>query len=124
MTIEQIARATHEMNRTFCQILGDDSQMAWEDAPDWQRESKIAAVSAISKGETITPEEQHKRWMCEKLEDGWKHGEIKDAAAKTHPCLVPYAELPPEQRAKNKIFRVVAIGLLQAEAASRYTYQI
>lgn len=34
--VEQIARMAHEANRAYCQALGDDSQPAWEDAPEWQ----------------------------------------------------------------------------------------
>jgi hypothetical protein len=32
MTLEQIARVAHEVNRAYCQALGDQSQPAWEDA--------------------------------------------------------------------------------------------
>lgn len=40
MTVEQIVRVAHvahEVNRAYCQSLGDNSQPTWEDAPHWQR---------------------------------------------------------------------------------------
>jgi hypothetical protein len=50
------------------------------------------------------PEQSHESWLAEKKADGWRYGPIKDPAAKTHPCFVPYAELPPEQKGKDAIF--------------------
>lgn len=44
MNIEQIARIAHETNRVYCATLGDTSQPAWDDAPDWQRQSAIKGV--------------------------------------------------------------------------------
>lgn len=32
MTPADIARVAHEVNRDYCQALGDDSQPAWENA--------------------------------------------------------------------------------------------
>src|SRR5438105_262770 len=37
--VEACARAAHEVNRAYCLALGDASQVAWEDAPEWQRSS-------------------------------------------------------------------------------------
>lgn len=54
-----------------------------------------------------TPEQQHDAWMSDKIADGWKFGERKDAGAKTHPCLVPYGQLPADQRLKDHVFRAV-----------------
>ena len=35
--IKQLAAKTaHEVNRAYCQGLGDYSQLHWEEAPDWQ----------------------------------------------------------------------------------------
>lgn len=47
MNIEQIARVCHEVNRAYCQALGDDSQPAWEDAPQWQRDSALLGVQLL-----------------------------------------------------------------------------
>jgi hypothetical protein len=42
--------------------------------------------------------------MKEKLDAGWVYGEVKDAEKKTHPCLVPFSELPPFQQQKDSLF--------------------
>lgn len=48
---------------------------------------------------------QHDAWMADKIADGWIHGPVKDAEAKTHPCLVPFDHLPVHQRKKDHLFR-------------------
>lgn len=108
--IEKTARLTHEMNKRWCELLGDDSQPAWEDAPDWQRKSAVSGVASVLNGEALNAEEQHMCWRMMKAEDGWVYGERKDAEAKTHPCMVPYDDLPPEQKAKDAIFRAVVLS--------------
>ena len=109
--IEEIAKVTHEVNRAYCAAIGDHSQVAWEDAPDWQKESAIKGVEAVLNGEANSPEEQHQCWATQKIADGWVWGEVKDAEAKTHPCLVPYDQLPPEQQVKDHLFRSVIAAL-------------
>lgn len=106
-----IARTAHEVNRAYCKGLGDHSQPAWDDAPDWQQESAVSGVLAVLQGTASTPEEQHEEWMRHKQGDGWTYGEKKDPEKKTHPCMVPYAELPPAQQAKDKLFRAVVEGM-------------
>lgn len=101
-----VASIAHEANRGYCESIGDHSQPSWEDAPDWQRASAIAGVHAHIDGH-LTPEQSHERWMEHKRRDGWTYGPTKDLEAKTHPCMVPYSELPLEQRSKDYIFQAV-----------------
>lgn len=112
-----IASVAHEANRAYCLMLGEDSQVPWEHAPRWQRESKIAGVFAVMDGTAKTPKEQHDAWAAHKIAEGWMYGVVKDADAKTHPCLVPYDELPPEQQRKDALFRAVVLALLPPETA-------
>lgn len=99
-----IAKICHEANRAYCDSLGDYSQQAWEFAPDWQRESAIKGVE-LHLGGTHTPADSHASWMKQKLDDGWKFGPVKDPAKKEHPCIVPYDQLPLEQRRKDLLFK-------------------
>lgn len=115
--IEAIAAVCHEANRGYCQALGDDSQPPWDDAPIWQRQSVIAGVRMHLDNPAATPADSHASWLALKVAGGWRYGPVKDAEAKTHPCCVPYAELPPEQRAKDYIFRAIvhALGVEHGE---------
>ena len=110
MNLFEIARMCHEVNRGVCTVLGE-TQPSWEEAPEWQKESAIRGVEAIQNGLARTPEETHNAWCRDKVADGWNYGAVKDAEAKTHPCLVPYHELPPGQRLKDVLFMTVVKAL-------------
>lgn len=107
---EQIARVCHEANRAWCEANGDTSQVSWDEAEDWQRQSALTGVQAVLDG-TGDPHSLHEKWCEDKIADGWTFGQVKDAEAKTHPCLVDYDELPPEQRAKDELFLAVVSSL-------------
>lgn len=106
MNKEQIARVCHEVNRAYCESLGDISQPSWEEAPQWQRESARMGVDLHTMGD-FGPEASHISWMRQKVDDGWTYGAFKDPENKKHPCIMPFAELPREQQAKDFIFRAV-----------------
>lgn len=111
MTNDQIARVAHEVNRAYCQALGDHSQPAWEDAPQWQRDSATNGVAFHLANPQAGPEHSHNEWLREKESAGWKFGPVKDADKREHPCCVPYEQLPTEQKAKDYIFRGVVHAL-------------
>lgn len=100
--IEMIAAACHQQNRTYCEMLNDTTQPLWLDAPDWQKDSAIAGVKSAL--DNPDPEASHKSWLAHKERDGWTHGHVKDPEKKTHPCMMPYGDLPPTQRAKDEYF--------------------
>lgn len=105
MKVHEIARVCHEANRAYCEALGDHSQKAWEVSPEWQRESAVNGVRFHLDNPKAGPDQSHVNWMQGKILEGWVYGEVKDPEAKTHPCMLPYGELPIAQRAKDFIFR-------------------
>lgn len=107
----EIARIAHEVNRAYCLALGDLSQLPWDEAPEWQRESVLAGVMLHLSNPDAGPEASHEAWQAHQLAKGWQYGPAKDAEAKTHPCLVPFAELPVEQQAKDFLFRAIVHAL-------------
>lgn len=102
--VNHVAQICHAANRELCKTLGDKSQPEWEKAPEWQRESARQGVRLHLSG-NVTPRQSHESWMEAKRLDGWTYGPVKDSAKKTHPCMVPYEQLPLEQRAKDYLFR-------------------
>lgn len=111
MDITQIAIVCHEANRAYCLTLGDGSQAAWDEAPDWQRKSAITGVEfhlkTLRSGSEPQPSASHDSWLAEKRRDGWKFGTVKNPETKEHPCFVPYEQLPAEQKLKDFIFCAV-----------------
>ncbi len=106
------AKAAHEVNRAYCEACEDYSQPKWVDAPLWQQHSAISGVEQILKDPSTTPEQSHEGWLETKAADGWKYGPEKDPDKKEHPCFVPYAELPPQQRIKDTLFGTVVRAVL------------
>lgn len=112
--VEFVASVCHEANRALCQAFGDYTQPPWDAAPDWQKQSAVAGVQLHQASPDLGPEASHNAWMAHKVAEGWVYGEVKDATAKTHPCLVPFAQLPPEQQAKDYVFRAIVHALKPA----------
>lgn len=112
--IEGVARVCHDANRAW-QIASGDPAVSppWDEAPDWQRASALDGVRKALGG--ATGEQLHQAWCDFKTGDGWVYGPVKDEDAKTHPCLVPYRELPPEQRRKDALFAAIVAALTSEE---------
>lgn len=107
---EVIPKACYEANRSFCQSFGDYSQWPWEDAPEWQKESVINGVEFALSNPDSNPIQMHNNWMKHKIDDGWVYGPCKDVDKKTHPCLVPYAELTEQHKAKDSMFLSIVLA--------------
>lgn len=104
-TVSEIARACHEANRVVQLLIGEEPSEPWIDCDADLQASAIIGVEKALAGETA--EELHDSWCETKLKQGWTYGPVKDAKLQTHPCLVPYDELPHEQRIKDDLFKAV-----------------
>lgn len=111
MDIMDIAKVAHEINKAYCEALGDASQPTWEEAPTWQKESAVNGVEFHLKNPDADPSASHDAWSNQKIADGWVYGPEKSPDLKQHPCLVPYMDLPLEQRVKDFLFRQVVHSL-------------
>ena len=111
MNIEDIARVAYNVNRAYCEALGDFSFSDWEEAPDWQRETCIAGVEFHLANPDASPSASHESWLAEKVATGWQYGPEKDPEKKEHPCMVAFNQLPREQRAKDYLFTAVVKSL-------------
>ena len=52
----------------------------------------------------------HEVWAQSRIDQGWVYGEERSDSLKTHPCLVPYEELPEIEKAYD---RDTALGTLK-----------
>jgi ryanodine receptor 2 len=52
----------------------------------------------------------HEVWSETRIRQGWTYGEQRNDELKTHPCLVPYEELPEEEKEYD---RNTSIGTLK-----------
>ena len=109
-----IARVTHEANRAWCEAHEDASQLPWELAPDWQRDSAVEGVRFHLANPDAGDSAAHDSWLNHKRADGWVFADVKDPVAKTHPCMVPFDQLPVEQQAKDAIFGAIVHAINRA----------
>lgn len=52
----------------------------------------------------------HEVWAETRIKQGWKYGEQRNDELRTHPCLVPYEDLPEEEKEYD---RNTSIGTLK-----------
>lgn len=111
-TFEAAAKVAHMANKAWCEANGDTSQPDWENAPDWQRSSAINGAKFHAENPEAGDSASHDSWMKEKVDAGWVYGAVKDPEEKTHPCIVPFNELPKHQQVKDTIFRSVVHAII------------
>ena len=60
-------------------------------------------------------EEEHERWMASLLAAGWILAPKTDEANKKHECLVPWKELPVNEKEKDRdLVRGIPVILVRA----------
>lgn len=106
MTIADIAKICHSMNREYRLAIGEDPGPQWDDLPEENQRGIMAGVKGQLEDPGRTPEESHQAWLDYYRERGWKYGPVKNFDTKEHPCFLPYSELPEAQRAKDRLFQV------------------
>ena len=107
MKIALLASLAHGINIAYCASIGDHSHMPWEETPEELKKSIEYGVKMHLENPETTPEQSHESWLAQKETDGWVYGEIKDLENKTHPCILPYDQLPAEQKTKDYLFKAV-----------------
>lgn len=66
-------------------------------------EELMALAEAISKN-------VHEVWAQNRIKEGWTYGPVRDDQKRQTPCLVPYDQLPEEEKAYD---RNTAFGTLK-----------
>ncbi|MDQ1278293.1 MAG: Guanylate cyclase protein, partial [Thermodesulfobacteriota bacterium] len=60
----------------------------------------------------------HDNWAQKRISAGWKYGPKRDDTLREHPCLVPYAELPEEEKDYDRKTLTESIKMLLAFGCS------
>ena len=54
----------------------------------------------------------HEVWSETRISQGWTYGEQRNDELKTHPCLVPYEDLPEEEKEYDRNTSVGTLKLI------------
>jgi hypothetical protein len=57
-------------------------------------------------------ENAHEVWGKQRVADGWTWGPARDDAAKKHPCLIPYRELPDSEKTYDRKMSIETIKMI------------
>lgn len=57
-------------------------------------------------------ENVHENWAAARVAEGWVYGAVRNDAQKTTPCLVPYDQLPEEEKAYDRRTAMETIKLI------------
>ena len=98
-----ICRVVHEALRAFKAGIGQADLPTWKRAPKWMKSATRDSVLSVIQNPDQTSKFQHEQWVAQKRADGWKYGKTKDTKAKTHPLLIPYEELDPNEQLKDAL---------------------
>jgi hypothetical protein len=114
LSIWKIARVMHEAVRAWQKENAQDPAPPWSRAPQWMKTASYDAVVWRIKNPKAKASAQHDQWLAQKKKEGWKFGKMKDSAKKTHPMMIPYAELPDFERRKDALVGAVVDSLTKA----------
>ena len=116
-SVDTIAELVHETLSVWARMRGMPDYPSWDEAPDWMRASTLESIQHTLENPDAPPGAQHIQWMEQKQRDGWVWGKNKDSEAKTHPMLVPFEQLPDDERAKDALI----IALVKALSAPEFS---
>ena len=60
-------------------------------------------------------ENVHDIWAATRMEQGWTYGEERNDALKQHPCLIPYGELPEEEKVYDRNTSIETLKFILAK---------
>ena len=59
-------------------------------------------------------ENVHEHWSIGRIREGWTYGPQRDDEKKTHPCLVPYDQLPDSEKEYDRTTAAETLKLILA----------
>jgi voltage-gated potassium channel Kch len=62
---------------------------------------------------------EHRRWMIDRLLNGWKYGAVRDNRARLHPDLRPFNELDPNTKGKDDNVIATTAELIETATGRR-----
>lgn len=117
----EIAAVCHEANRELTRILKDvPLQAHWDECSEDMKASALVGVEWRINNPDAPASASHEVWVQERLSKGWILGPERSNEKKTHPALIPYAQLPPGVQLKDKVFVSIILALRDVPAPVKF----
>jgi len=100
--LELILTVVHNANAVLKKINGEKHEELADMEPNRRAGMKAAIKNALTTD--TTPEQSHINWLAAQEALGYKYGTEIDRVNLLHPCMVPYEQLPAEQKLKDDMF--------------------
>lgn len=100
--IELILTVLHNANAVL-KKLNNEKHEELADMEPARRASIKEAIKHALENDT-SPEESHNKWLATQEALGYKYGIEIDRVNLLHPCMMPYENLPAEQKLKDDMF--------------------
>jgi hypothetical protein len=62
----------------------------------------VRPEASLPEGLEAMAEVEHNGWVAQRVEAGWTWAKTRDDAARHHPAMVPYAQLPEAEKEKDR----------------------
>ena len=76
--------------------------------------SNVEIPKSLDRLSEVIAAHVHDVWAEGRIKEGWSYGEKRDDDAKTHPCLVPYDDLPDSEKEYDRNTATATIKLILA----------
>jgi hypothetical protein len=74
--------------------------------------SGVTLPERIKELTELLAQNAHEVWAAQRMKDGWSYGPVRDDAAKKHPCLKPYEELPESEKEYDRSAAIETVKLI------------
>ena len=75
--------------------------------------SRIELPAALAPLTEALARNVHEAWAATRIAQGWRFGPERNDARKEHPCLIPYEELPEEERTYDRQTALETLKLIE-----------
>ena len=103
-TLLDIAQECHAKNNELMMMNGEEQRGSWETLDRHTKFITLKSVIKALENPNLTAKEMHDEWMNNKIEDGWKFGDVKDAELKTHPLIIDFELMNDIDKMKDQNF--------------------
>jgi hypothetical protein len=107
MNVEDIAEIAYALHVRSCQLFGDLTHSTYRDNEADAKARFRAGIDFHLANPKASAKAAHESWMAARTAEGWAPGAKKDIRARSHPQLVPWAEVPQHRRMQYDMIATV-----------------